>query len=202
MKNTLEEKLNMVLTKLTAFSKEKYLKADIESELRKLQKEIVTLVFDKEHALILLQQPDEILAGGDVLAPLHAGLVMQKIEALQNRVGVDIQLCIFVIQIPEALIAIRRPFRVLTVIVHAVHGGEKNLDAGVQHSTLHIEFHRDAPVSSDTLCGGKALFEICKDIVDMLRADGEADRGGADVRGLQFFLGELRVGRGRRVDDQ
>lgn len=51
MKNTLEEKLNMVLEKLTAFSKAKYLKADIESELRKLQKEIVTLVFDTEHAL-------------------------------------------------------------------------------------------------------------------------------------------------------
>ena len=51
MKNTVEEKLNMVLTKLTAFSRAKYLKADIETELRKLQHEILVIVFDEEHAL-------------------------------------------------------------------------------------------------------------------------------------------------------
>lgn len=51
MKNTFEEKLNMVLAKLTAFSREKYLKADIEAEFRKLQQEILTLVFDEDHAL-------------------------------------------------------------------------------------------------------------------------------------------------------
>ena len=51
MKNTLEEKLNMVLAKLTAFAKEKYFKTDLEAELRKLQTEILMLVFDEEHAL-------------------------------------------------------------------------------------------------------------------------------------------------------
>ena len=51
MKNTLEEKLNMILAKLTAFSKAKYLKADVEAELRKLQYEILVIVFDEEHAL-------------------------------------------------------------------------------------------------------------------------------------------------------
>ena len=51
MKNTLEEKLNMILAKLTAFSRAKYLKADIEAELRKLQHEILIIVFDEEHAL-------------------------------------------------------------------------------------------------------------------------------------------------------
>lgn len=51
MKNTVEEKLNMVLAKLTAFSGAKYLKADIEAELRKLQHEILVIVFDENHAL-------------------------------------------------------------------------------------------------------------------------------------------------------
>ncbi len=51
MKNTLEEKLNMVLAKLTAFSRAKYLKEDIEAELRKMQREILTIVFDEDHAL-------------------------------------------------------------------------------------------------------------------------------------------------------
>jgi len=51
MKNTVEEKLNMALAKLTAFSKEKYLKAEVETELRKLQQEILSLVFEEGHAL-------------------------------------------------------------------------------------------------------------------------------------------------------
>ena len=50
MSNTFEEKLNTVLAKLTSFSKTKYIKADIESELRKLQQELLVIVFDEEHA--------------------------------------------------------------------------------------------------------------------------------------------------------
>ena len=51
MKNTLEEKLNLIFAKLTAFSRAKYLKADVEAELRKLQHEILVIVFDEAHAL-------------------------------------------------------------------------------------------------------------------------------------------------------
>lgn len=51
MERTFEEKLNEVLVKVTAFQQGRYCKADILSELLKLQQEILALVFDKEHIL-------------------------------------------------------------------------------------------------------------------------------------------------------
>ena len=40
---------------------------------------------DVEYAAVLLEQLDEVFAGGDILATLHTGLVMQDIEALKNK---------------------------------------------------------------------------------------------------------------------
>ena len=51
MERTFEEKIIEVLSKLTAFMECKYRKADILGEYLKLQREILELVFDKEHIL-------------------------------------------------------------------------------------------------------------------------------------------------------
>ena len=52
------------------------------------------------------------------------------------------------------------------------------------------------------LDGSEALFEIGDNIVDVLRADGKADGRGRDALIEELFLGQLRVRRGRRMDDQ
>ena len=48
----------------------------------------------------------------------------------------------------------------------------------------------------------KAFFQISDDIVDMLRADGEADSVRADPLVKQLLLRKLGVGRGSRMDHQ
>ena len=50
--------------------------------------------------------------------------------------------------------------------------------------------------------GGEALFKIVDDIVDMLRADGEADGVLMDTCGVKLLLGKLRMGSGRGMDNQ
>ena len=52
------------------------------------------------------------------------------------------------------------------------------------------------------LYSSEALFEVGDDIVDVLRADGKADGRGRDALIEQLFLGQLRVRRGRRMDDE
>lgn len=51
MKRTFQEKVNEVLNGFKSFQKLKYCKADMEVELRALQKELLSLVFDEEHIL-------------------------------------------------------------------------------------------------------------------------------------------------------
>lgn len=51
MKKTYEEKVTELVNSIKSFQKTKYCKADIESELRALQKELLSLVFDEEHIL-------------------------------------------------------------------------------------------------------------------------------------------------------
>lgn len=51
MKKTYEEKVTELVNKIKSFQKTKYCKADIEAELRALQKELLSLVFDEEHIL-------------------------------------------------------------------------------------------------------------------------------------------------------
>ena len=52
------------------------------------------------------------------------------------------------------------------------------------------------------LDGREPLLEVGDDVIDVLGADGEADGALVDVLVIQFFFGQLRVGRGGRVDDQ
>ena len=52
------------------------------------------------------------------------------------------------------------------------------------------------------LYSSEALFEVGKNIVDVLRADGKADGRRRDALIEQLFLGELCVRRGRRMDDE
>ncbi len=52
------------------------------------------------------------------------------------------------------------------------------------------------------LCLGKGLVEVGEDVVDMLNADGEADKFWADTTGELLLGGELRMGRGGRVNRQ
>ena len=49
---------------------------------------------------------------------------------------------------------------------------------------------------------GEALFQICDNVVDVFRADGEADGVGLDALIQQFLRAELGVGGGSRVDHQ
>jgi len=49
---------------------------------------------------------------------------------------------------------------------------------------------------------GKGLVEVGEDVVDVLDADGEADKFGADATGELLLGGELRMGRGGRVNRQ
>ena len=51
MKNNFERMVKEVVEKIDAFTKTKYCKADIEAELRALQRELLSLVFDEEHIL-------------------------------------------------------------------------------------------------------------------------------------------------------
>ena len=51
MKRTYEEKISELVNKIKCFQKTKYCKADIESELRALQRELLSLVFDEEYIL-------------------------------------------------------------------------------------------------------------------------------------------------------
>ena len=51
MERTHQEKVNKVVNNFKSFQKTKYCKADIEGELRKLQHELLRLVFDEEHIL-------------------------------------------------------------------------------------------------------------------------------------------------------
>ena len=46
-----EEKLNEVLSRITSFGKSRYCKADYEGEMRKLQHELLCLIFEEEHVL-------------------------------------------------------------------------------------------------------------------------------------------------------
>ena len=48
----------------------------------------------------------------------------------------------------------------------------------------------------------EACLQICDNIVDMLRADGEADGVLLDILLRQFLRGQLRMGGGVGVDDQ
>ena len=50
--------------------------------------------------------------------------------------------------------------------------------------------------------GCKALFQIGNDVVNMLCADGEADGRLCNALIGKLLLSELRMGRGRRMDDQ
>ena len=101
---------------------------------------------DVEHAVILLEKLNEVLAGGDVLAALDPGLVMQDVEALQDRIGVDVQLRILLKQRFQALVAVYGPFRILAVIVETADLCEHNLDPRVQYGLFYIEFHVSPPV--------------------------------------------------------
>lgn len=51
MKKKYEEKVTELVNSIKSFQKTKYCKADIEGELRKLQQELLSLVFDDEHIL-------------------------------------------------------------------------------------------------------------------------------------------------------
>lgn len=51
MKKTYEEKVKELVNKIKSFQKTRYCKADIEAELRALQRELLSLVFDEEHVL-------------------------------------------------------------------------------------------------------------------------------------------------------
>lgn len=51
MKKTYEEKVIELVNKIKSFQKTRYCKADIEAELRALQRELLCLVFDEEHVL-------------------------------------------------------------------------------------------------------------------------------------------------------
>ena len=51
MDKVLMEKVAIILEKLTGFSASRYVKADLEAEYRKLQHEILLMVFDEEHVL-------------------------------------------------------------------------------------------------------------------------------------------------------
>ena len=51
MKRTNQEKVNEVVSSFKSFQKSKYCKADIEAELRALQRELLSLVFDEDHIL-------------------------------------------------------------------------------------------------------------------------------------------------------
>lgn len=49
---------------------------------------------------------------------------------------------------------------------------------------------------------GESLFEIGDDIVNMFGADGKPDGCRLDPAGQEFFLTQLGMGRGSRMDDQ
>lgn len=51
MKKYYEEKVTRLVDSIKSFQKTKYCKADIEAELRALQRELLSLVFDEEHIL-------------------------------------------------------------------------------------------------------------------------------------------------------
>lgn len=51
MRKTNEEKVTELVNRIKSFQKTKYCKADIEAELRALQRELLRLVFDEEHIL-------------------------------------------------------------------------------------------------------------------------------------------------------
>ena len=66
---------------------------------------------------------------------------MQDVEALQNRVGVDVQLRILLKQLFQALVTVCGPFRILAVIVETADLCEHNLDPRVQHGLFYKKFH-------------------------------------------------------------
>ena len=53
-----------------------------------------------------------------------------------------------------------------------------------------------------SICSGKAPFEVCKDIVNMLCADRQADGVRSDALIEQLLLGKLRVRGRRRMNDE
>ena len=48
---------------------------------------------------MLYKQLDKIFTGGDILAALYANIVMEDIEALQHRVGMNVNILVLVILI-------------------------------------------------------------------------------------------------------
>ena len=94
-----------------------------------------------EHIPTLHKQPDKIFTCRDILAALYAHIVVEDIEPLQHRVGVNVNILVLVIKLSYAFGAVRLPFIVYTVIIHALHNGKNDLYAAVKNFFLNLKFH-------------------------------------------------------------
>ena len=101
----------------------------------------VNRLIDIEYLLPLDKQLDKIFACRDILSSLGTHIIMQDIEALKDRIGMNVQFLVFFVQLCDTLCAVRLPPLVFSVIVDALDYCKDYFYSAFEDCFFYLEIH-------------------------------------------------------------